>query len=140
MAFRAIPSRTCVGCRARAPKPELVRVVVAGTQCVPDLRGRLQGRGAYVHGDPACLDLAERRRAFLRAFRVPGPLDAGPVRAWVAQRSAEQRFVARRSAEQRSAEEGSAAEGEDDRDAADSPNVPVASAAGSPVREQVEKR
>jgi hypothetical protein len=32
-----------------------------------------------------CLDLAERRKAFPRAFRVPGPLELKLVREHVAQ-------------------------------------------------------
>ena len=48
---------------------------------VPDLRGRLPGRGASLHPSLSCLELAERRRAFPRAFRVPGPLDVSLVRA-----------------------------------------------------------
>ena len=67
-----VPVRTCVGCRARAAEPELVRVVAVRGACVPDPAARLPGRGAYLHPDPACLDLAERRRALPRALRVPG--------------------------------------------------------------------
>ena len=37
-----------------------------------------------MHADPACLDLAEKRRAFPRALRT-GPLDTSPVRAFVEQ-------------------------------------------------------
>jgi predicted RNA-binding protein YlxR (DUF448 family) len=37
------------------------------------------GRGAHLHPDPACLALAERRRAFGRALRVPGVIDTGPL-------------------------------------------------------------
>ena len=33
-----------------------------------------------MHPDPECLHRAERRSAFPRALRVPGPLDTGPVR------------------------------------------------------------
>ncbi|MDN5920066.1 MAG: YlxR family protein [Pseudonocardia sp.] len=48
---------------------------------VPDPRRRLPGRGAWLHPHPGCLDRAERRTAFTRALRVPGPLDVGEVRA-----------------------------------------------------------
>ena len=41
-----------------------------------------------MHPDLACVDLADRRRAFPRALRVPGPLDTGPVREHVAHMSA----------------------------------------------------
>jgi uncharacterized protein len=51
-------------------------------QAVPDPRGRLPGRGAYVHRDSGCLDLAERRRAFPPALRLTGPLDTGALRQW----------------------------------------------------------
>ncbi|MGV9567779.1 YlxR family protein [Streptomyces sp. NPDC003480] len=82
---RVCPERTCVGCRERAAKIELLRIVVIEDICVPDPRGTLPGRGAYVHPVPACLDLAVRRRAFLRALRVPGPLDIKALRQYVEQ-------------------------------------------------------
>jgi predicted RNA-binding protein YlxR (DUF448 family) len=41
----------------------------------------LPGRGASVHPDPRCVDLAEKRRAFPRALRLPGPLDLSAVRS-----------------------------------------------------------
>ena len=70
-----MPTRTCVGCREKAPKADLLRVVVVEGACVPDPRDRLPGRGAHLHPRPECLALALRRRAFPRALRVPGPLD-----------------------------------------------------------------
>ncbi|MER7666190.1 MULTISPECIES: YlxR family protein [unclassified Streptomyces] len=82
---RACPERTCVGCRERAAKSDLLRIVVVGGECVPDDRGTLPGRGAYVHPASVCLDLAVRRRAFPRAFRVQGPLDTAGVRRYVEQ-------------------------------------------------------
>jgi predicted RNA-binding protein YlxR (DUF448 family) len=72
--------RTCVGCRARDRKPVLLRVVVVDGALAVDPVGRLPGRGAHVHPDQACVDLADKRRAFARALRVAGPLDAEPVR------------------------------------------------------------
>jgi uncharacterized protein len=74
-----------VGCRERAAKTDLLRIVVIGGECVPDDRGTLPGRGAYVHPALVCLDLAVRRRAFPRAFRVRGPLDTAEVRRYVEQ-------------------------------------------------------
>ncbi|MGI5136497.1 MULTISPECIES: YlxR family protein [unclassified Streptomyces] len=82
---RACPERTCVGCRERAAKIQLLRTVVTGGECVPDPRGTLPGRGAYVHPAVACFDLAVRRRAFPRALRVPGPLDTKALRQYVEQ-------------------------------------------------------
>jgi predicted RNA-binding protein YlxR (DUF448 family) len=75
--------RTCVGCRSRAARSDLLRIVVVDGELVPDVRRRLPGRGAHLHPDLACLDLAERRKAFPRALRVPGPLGSARVRAHV---------------------------------------------------------
>ncbi|TDE14077.1 YlxR family protein [Jiangella asiatica] len=78
------PVRTCIGCRSRAVKSELLRVVAGGAGApgalVPDHDGRLPGRGAYLHPNPECLDQAERRRAFSRALRREGPLDVTELR------------------------------------------------------------
>ncbi|MEO3756446.1 YlxR family protein [Streptomyces sp. B6B3] len=82
---RPCPERTCVGCRQRSARDGLLRVALTGDRCVPDLRGTLPGRGAYVHPTPACLELAVRRRAFPRAFRAEGPLDTGELRRVVGQ-------------------------------------------------------
>ncbi|HWC79187.1 MAG TPA: YlxR family protein [Pseudonocardiaceae bacterium] len=68
---------------------ELLRTVVVDGVLVPDPRGRLAGRGAWLHPVPDCLRAAERRRAFPRALRVPGPLDVGEVRAYLAQQCSE---------------------------------------------------
>ncbi|MFR9730771.1 YlxR family protein [Saccharopolyspora sp. MS10] len=77
------PVRTCVGCRVRTSAAELLRVVAEDGVLVPDPRGRRPGRGAWLHPDPRCLRLAERRRAFPRALRVSGSLDLSAVRAHV---------------------------------------------------------
>ncbi|PZF80236.1 YlxR family protein [Jiangella anatolica] len=80
--------RTCVGCRSRVVKSELLRVVAGGAGAeralVPDHDGRLPGRGAYLHPNLGCLDQAERRRAFSRALRAEGPLDDLELRRWLA--------------------------------------------------------
>ena len=70
-----IPVRTCVGCRARAPRSTLLRVVAVDSSLVADERASMPGRGAWVHETIECVDAAVRRRAFVRALRVPGPLD-----------------------------------------------------------------
>ncbi|KQV16139.1 DNA-binding protein [Kitasatospora sp. Root187] len=76
-----------MGCRKRAAKHQLLRVVAIEGFCVPDPRGALPGRGAHLHPDPTCLDLAVRRRAFPRAFRLQGTLDTTALREYVEQRA-----------------------------------------------------
>jgi predicted RNA-binding protein YlxR (DUF448 family) len=77
------PVRTCVGCRVRAAKSDLLRVVAVEGVLLPDRRGTSIGRGAHLHLDPDCLALAERRRAFPRALRLEGPLDAAILQTYV---------------------------------------------------------
>jgi uncharacterized protein len=79
--------RTCVGCRERAAKSELIRIVAvgngAGTALAPDLRRSAGGRGAHLHPSTACLELATRRKAWGRALRVNGPVDDTTLRSYV---------------------------------------------------------
>ena len=83
------PVRTCVGCRRRGDRSDLVRVVVVEGVLVPDPRARIAGRGAWLHPDPACLDLAVRRRALTRALRAEVSPDVTAVRAELERRQAE---------------------------------------------------
>ena len=71
--------RTCVGCKERAAKSSLLRLVAAGDSIVPDPQARQPGRGAYLHPRLACFELAQRRRAFPRALHVTGPLSAASL-------------------------------------------------------------
>ena len=79
--------RTCIGCRERADKTTLVRVVAVQepttTVVTPDRHGSLPGRGAHLHPTTRCLELATRRKAFGRALRVEGPLDLSAVEALI---------------------------------------------------------
>lgn len=79
----------CVACRQRATKRELLRIVAGedahGPAVVPDPRGTAAGRGAHLHPTADCLALAERKRAFPRALRVPTGLSTQTLREYVEQ-------------------------------------------------------
>jgi predicted RNA-binding protein YlxR (DUF448 family) len=82
------PVRTCIGCRERAAKSELLRVTAGSDSdgrpaVVPDPAAIRPGRGAHLHPTPACYDLAVRRRAFGRALRVATGLDSAPVAGYL---------------------------------------------------------
>jgi predicted RNA-binding protein YlxR (DUF448 family) len=63
------PERSCVGCRGRAPKAELLRVAGTPVGVRVDPAGTAPGRGAYVHRDRACVTAALRKGALARALR-----------------------------------------------------------------------
>ena len=50
-----VPLRSCVVCRTKRPKRELVRIVrTTGDEVLVDASGKLNGRGAYLCSEPAC--------------------------------------------------------------------------------------
>ena len=68
------PVRTCVGCRGEAGKAGLIRVVrTADGAAAVDRSRQAQGRGAYVHDDPACIDVARKRKVLERALGTAIP-------------------------------------------------------------------
>ena len=73
------PVRTCVGCRVRADKSSLVRIVARNSQLVVDSTASLPGRGAWLHPQIQCYQLAVKRRAFGRALRETRPLDTAAL-------------------------------------------------------------
>jgi uncharacterized protein len=78
------PTRTCVGCKERAVKSSLLRLVAVGDDIQPDPQARLPGRGAYMHPSEACLELARRRKVFPRALRTARPLSLAPLAEYLA--------------------------------------------------------
>ena len=55
MGPKHIPERSCVACRSKRPKRDLVRIVRTPEGMVkPDPSGRMNGRGAYLCQDAAC--------------------------------------------------------------------------------------
>lgn len=70
------PVRTCIGCRSRASRSSLLRIVAQDSLLAVDETATLPGRGAWIHPTTACFQEAVRRRAFGRALRVSTSLDA----------------------------------------------------------------
>lgn len=88
------PVRTCIGCRQRAAKCELLRLTASsgsdGLVVLPDPDASAPGRGAHLHPTTGCYDLAVRRKAFSRALRVTpgaGGLSTAPVGEYIASRT-----------------------------------------------------
>lgn len=65
------PERKCIATGESQPKAGLIRFVVAPDgMVVPDLLGKLPGRGIHVAADRAALDKAVAKNLFSRAARV----------------------------------------------------------------------
>ena len=76
--MRHVPHRTCLGCRQRRAKRELVRLVRRPDGLVDaDLGGRLPGRGAYVCAEAACAERALKTGRLAQAFRAACRVDEG---------------------------------------------------------------
>ena len=73
------PVRTCIGCRSRAPRASLLRIVAQNSHVISDDAAVLPGRGAWLHPTLECYRLAVRRRAFGRALRIRGEVDTSNV-------------------------------------------------------------
>ena len=73
---KKIPQRQCMGCRERKNKRDMIRVVRTTEGAVSlDFSGKLNGRGAYVCPDAACLQKARKTRSLERCLEVEIPED-----------------------------------------------------------------
>ena len=71
---KKIPQRQCMGCRERADKRDLIRVVrTPEGQVQLDFSGKLGGRGAYICPKAECLKKAQKTKALERSLEVPIP-------------------------------------------------------------------
>jgi uncharacterized protein len=65
------PQRTCVVCRSTTAKRALHRIVRSPSGTIGyDPTGKAPGRGAYLCGQPTCLETALKRRSLQRALKV----------------------------------------------------------------------
>lgn len=66
------PERKCIATGEVQPKYGLIRFVVGpDAQIVPDIAGKLPGRGIYVAADRAALDKAVAKKLFARGAKQP---------------------------------------------------------------------
>ena len=71
---KKIPQRQCMGCRERKAKRDMIRIVrqPEGTVAL-DFGGKMNGRGAYICPDPACLKKVQKSKALDRSLEVTIP-------------------------------------------------------------------
>jgi predicted RNA-binding protein YlxR (DUF448 family) len=72
----------CAGCRGRADKSDLLRIVARDGIGMVDPAQTEPGRGVYLHPSRECLDRATKRRSIGRSLRaeIDGPRTAEVVR------------------------------------------------------------
>ncbi len=69
---RSTPERRCIATGEVRPKEEMIRFVVGpDRQLVPDLKGKLPGRGIWVSPTRAALEKAASKGLFARAAKGP---------------------------------------------------------------------
>lgn len=72
----AEPLRMCAGCRERAPKKSLIRIVrTPEGELILDARDKAPGRGAYICRKTECLKKAQKSRSIERALNITIPDD-----------------------------------------------------------------
>lgn len=72
--MKRMPQRTCLGCRKKRNKADLIRIVrtSSGDVCV-DPEMKMDGRGAYLCRDEKCLKHALKSKALSRALKAEIP-------------------------------------------------------------------
>ena len=95
------PERKCIATGESQPKAGLIRFCLGPDgQVVPDILGKLPGRGIYVSADRAALDKAAKKNLFSRAARQPVKVPEGLadlVETLVLQRTIEMLSMARKA-------------------------------------------
>ena len=62
--------RRCVSCRESKQQNEMLRIAKVNNDFIIDHNLKLGGRGAYVCKCSECINLAIKKRAFNRAFKM----------------------------------------------------------------------
>ncbi len=67
MKIRKIPMRTCTVTGEKLPKKDLLRIVrTPEGEIVPDITGKMNGRGAYIKKDLEVLEMAKKKKTLER--------------------------------------------------------------------------
>lgn len=69
--MKKIPLRTCMGCNAKKPKKELIRIVKNKEDDIfIDTTGKADGRGAYICDDINCLEKVIKSKRLEKVLEV----------------------------------------------------------------------
>ncbi len=68
-----MPERMCIGCRKKAAKKDLIRIIAKDAQIVIDRKGNTLARGTYICRSADCVALAKKKKALSRQLRQNVP-------------------------------------------------------------------
>ena len=69
--MKKIPQRTCIGCKEKKDKKDLIRIVKNKEGIITlDRTGKANGRGAYICDNIQCLEKAIKTKALERTFEM----------------------------------------------------------------------
>ncbi|MBE3093005.1 MAG: YlxR family protein, partial [Chloroflexi bacterium] len=70
-----VPVRTCIGCKGKKTKKEMIRIIRTPDGKIEiDKTGKKSGRGAYLCGNVKCLDIAFRENSLNKSLKQDIPL------------------------------------------------------------------
>jgi len=70
-----IPIRTCIGCQAKKPKREMIRIIRTPDGKIEiDRTGKKSGRGAYLCDNIECLEMALKKNNLNKSLKQDIPL------------------------------------------------------------------
>ena len=71
MTMKKQPQRTCMGCKKKKEKKELIRIVKNNQNEINiDKTGKLEGRGAYICDDIKCLEKVIKSKRLEKVFEM----------------------------------------------------------------------
>ena len=74
MKNKKIPMRSCVVTKEKLPKMELLRIVrTTDGEIVPDISGKINGRGAYIKKDLSVIEKARKSKALSKVLEIDVP-------------------------------------------------------------------
>ena len=69
--MKNVPQRTCVACRTKKDKKELLRIVCNKEKQINiDVDEKMPGRGAYICKSKECIEKAIKNKSFEREFKI----------------------------------------------------------------------
>ena len=71
MKNKKIPMRSCIVTKEKLPKKELLRIVrTPDGEIIPDISGKMNGRGAYIKKDTTVLEKAKKSKILDKVFET----------------------------------------------------------------------